>query len=166
VKPALTADAAASLARTAAPRSQAVLIAVVTAGAASRLDSTVVGSGAVRSTPRAVDSAAVTSAVLVLESRTNHDVLAPPAESDAANALASFVATSDLAYPAAMTTIRLPAPPEAATRRSRTVVEGEPPASRSGPLPARVARLGNVRPAMGGAGTARPATIGWRAAMS
>ncbi len=46
-------------------------------GAASRLERTVAGSGAVRRTPWAVASAAITSAVLVLESSTNHVALAP-----------------------------------------------------------------------------------------
>ena len=63
--------------------------------AASRLERTVAGSGAVRRTPSAAESAAVTSVVFVLELSTNQVALAPPAASDAAKALASFVASSD-----------------------------------------------------------------------
>src|SRR6185503_17316083 len=84
VKRALTAEAAASSARRAAPRSQAVWIPAVTAGAALRLERTVAGSGAVSSTPWAAASAAVTSGVLVLVSSTNQVALAPSAASDAA----------------------------------------------------------------------------------
>src|SRR6476620_5572946 len=166
VKRALTADAAASLARTAAPRRQAASIPALTVGAASRLERTVAGSGAVSSTPWAAESAVVTSAVLVLLLSTNHVALAPRAASDAENALASFVASSGLAYPAVMTTIWLPLPPDAATRRSRTAADGEPPPRRRGPLPVGGARFGNARPVMSGVGTALPLTIGWRAAMS
>src|SRR6476646_8168247 len=104
----------------------------VTVGAAVRLERTVAGSGAVMSTPWAAESAAVTSAVFVLLLSTNHVEVAPREASDAARALASLVAFSGLAYPAVITTILLPAPPEAAKRRSRMAEDGEPPPRRSG----------------------------------
>src|SRR5439155_584404 len=55
---------------------------------------------------------------------------------------------------------------DAAASLASTADDGDPPASRSGPLPAGVARLGNVRVEMSGAVTGEPATIGVRAAMS